>query len=310
MANEQHASYQEHPGDSVDAQSLRVSGLDVYTAGILNAIQAGNIVFAKEVDAPFGPRDTYSHFSKGTGRNESEGGITEYNSRPLGAVVKDIISMQAALAQVVLLESGCGMAVAAYEASELGKGHPHGVVVDCLGLTPVNPCLQIDDAMNLLSSPNTPASIAPTRCDPFVRMQYIGSFPDDFEGDCKLPKNEYTLINDNRGPCTHTNDYRGVAQVLKEYLHMLREDGILMISDSTAACGFVGFNSSPGDVRFKFTPETGSTQKHYAILARAESVLAKAARSTYSKYSIDGVMYVDTAGIREIIASALVSPHS
>ncbi len=132
MANQYVSPFQEIEAVPVS----QASGRDVYTVGVMKAIRAGQIVFAKEFDAPFGPRDTYSHFSKGTGNNESDEGITEYNSRPLGAVVKNIISMQAALAQVVLLESGCGMGVAAHESFDLGKSQKHGVVIDCLGLTP------------------------------------------------------------------------------------------------------------------------------------------------------------------------------
>lgn len=308
MANERQIANQESQARGDGSRMPQMNARDMYTAGIVRAIRAGKITFARELDSPFGPLDGYTHFSKGIGRDAYAGCLTEYNTRPLGAVVKDIIAMQATMAQVVFLESGCGMGVGAYDAVELGKRQPHPVVVDCVGLTPINPYLQIDDAMELLTNPYSAVTAPPVmNCDPFVRMQYIGSFPEDFKEPCNLPKNEYTLIHDNRGPCTHEARGNGSA-VANNYRRLLTEDGILMVSDPTAVRGFSGFERASGDMRFRFTPQVGSTQKHFAILARAESVLAKAARKKLPSASHDEI--IGPEQLSKVIASALESPHS
>lgn len=229
---------------------IAMIGKDKYGLGIERAIEEGLI----EIHGGKFPEDAFAHYN---GDLEKRMGISHVNSRILRPIQREIAKTFPG--KFRYLELGAGAGVSAASMAELPTAEVHTV-----GLTPINPYLDFNikgygwgeieslvenflrffeyqfqynpDYLRYSRRSKVPPQIILDKQSslgipfflereiPFIKKQFIGSFPDEFQGDGI----SYDFISDDCGPCMHAPVER--TTIARDISRILSPRGIFYVS--------------------------------------------------------------------------------
>jgi hypothetical protein len=211
-----------------------------YLQGIRRAEQDGLIDYArKSIDNRSPVSDDYGHICHGDGAPL----LLKYtNTRPLSFIARHVLNLYRTGPDVRFLELGPGAGVACATVNRL---LPHAKI-DTVSLTPINPFLRFlwdnmyDHIADRFARENYPLRFYSSCCRPFVRNQYIGTFPEEIH----LQKDNYHFIYEDHGAIFYNFHPNGNAESMElarasisSALSLLRQDGTMLIMASDGGHG-------------------------------------------------------------------------